>query len=432
RGSPGTLGKALQCRVEHLLSAVESELQAGSEKGDPTERELRVALEEGELWLRFKELTNEMIVTKNGRRMFPVLKVSVSGLDPNAMYSFLLDFAAADGHRWKYVNGEWVPGGKPEPQAPSCVYIHPDSPNFGAHWMKAPVSFSKVKLTNKLNGGGQIMLNSLHKYEPRIHIVRVGGPQRMITSHSFPETQFIAVTAYQNEEITALKIKYNPFAKAFLDAKERSDHKDMMEEVGDNQQSGYSQLGSWLIPGSGTLCPPANAHAQFGAPLPLSPAHGCERYSALRNHRSAPYASPYTHRNNSPTTYADNSSACLSMLQSHDNWSSLGVPAHTAMLPMTHSSGTATSSSQYANLWSVSSGSVAPASQASGVPGGLGSQLLRASPAHYPALPHAAASPLYDGGAGTDLAEGPYEASASASAHARLAATWTPVSPPSM
>lgn len=45
------------------------------------------------------------------------------------------------------------------------------------------------------------MLNSLHKYEPRIHIVRVGGPQRMITSRCFPETQFIAVTAYQNEEV---------------------------------------------------------------------------------------------------------------------------------------------------------------------------------------------------------------------------------------
>jgi hypothetical protein len=29
------------------------------------------------------------------------------------------------------------------------------------------------------------------------------------------------VTAYQNEEVTSLKIKYNPFAKAFLDAKER-------------------------------------------------------------------------------------------------------------------------------------------------------------------------------------------------------------------
>ncbi|XP_030355408.1 T-box transcription factor T isoform X4 [Strigops habroptila] len=373
--SPGTegAGKAPQYRVDHLLSAVESELQAGSEKGDPTERELRVTLEDNDLWLRFKELTNEMIVTKNGRRMFPVLKVSVSGLDPNAMYSFLLDFVAADGHRWKYVNGEWVPGGKPEPQAPSCVYIHPDSPNFGAHWMKAPVSFSKVKLTNKLNGGGQIMLNSLHKYEPRIHIVRVGGPQRMITSHSFPETQFIAVTAYQNEEITALKIKYNPFAKAFLDAKERSDHKDMMEEVGDNQQSGYSQ------------------------------------------------------------SYADNSSACLSMLQSHDNWSSLGVPTHTTMLPMSHSTGTATSSSQYPNLWSVSNNTITPVSQSSGMSNGLSSQFLRGSPAHYTALPHpvtaaSSASPLYDGGAPSDLPDSQYDASA----HARLASTWTPVTPPSM
>lgn len=51
------------------------------------------------------------------------------------------------------------------------------------------------------------MLNSLHKYEPRIHIVRVGGPQRMISSHSFPETQFIAVTAYQNEEVSVLHIR---------------------------------------------------------------------------------------------------------------------------------------------------------------------------------------------------------------------------------
>jgi hypothetical protein len=48
------------------------------------------------------------------------------------------------------------------------------------------------------------MLNSLHKYEPRIHIVKVGGLQKMISSQSFPETQFIAVTAYQNEEVSGL------------------------------------------------------------------------------------------------------------------------------------------------------------------------------------------------------------------------------------
>lgn len=67
----------------------------------------------------------------------------------------------------------------------------------------------------------QIMLNSLHKYEPRVHLVKVGTDLRRIMTYPFPETQFIAVTAYQNEEVTSLKIKYNPFAKAFLDAKER-------------------------------------------------------------------------------------------------------------------------------------------------------------------------------------------------------------------
>lgn len=55
------------CCVNRLLRAVESELRAGREKGDPTEKQLRVSLEDAELWRKFREVTNEMIVTKNGR-----------------------------------------------------------------------------------------------------------------------------------------------------------------------------------------------------------------------------------------------------------------------------------------------------------------------------------------------------------------------------
>lgn len=40
--------------------------------------------------------------------MFPVVKISASGLDPAAMYTVLLEFVQVDTHRWKYVNGEWV------------------------------------------------------------------------------------------------------------------------------------------------------------------------------------------------------------------------------------------------------------------------------------------------------------------------------------
>lgn len=126
-------------------------------------------------------------------------------------------------------------GGKGEPPPPNAVYAHPDSPNYGSHWSKDPINFAKVKLTNKVSGAGQIMLNSLHKYEPIVHIVRVqsgtgptlpmdwAGPNNRVRSFPFPETQFIAVTAYQNEEVTQLKIQHNPFAKAFLDNKDRGE-----------------------------------------------------------------------------------------------------------------------------------------------------------------------------------------------------------------
>ena len=48
------------------------------------------------------------------------------------------------------------------------------------------------------------MLNSLHKYEPRLHVVKVtaNAQKKRISSFNFPETQFIAVTAYQNEEVS--------------------------------------------------------------------------------------------------------------------------------------------------------------------------------------------------------------------------------------
>ncbi|XP_045765056.1 T-related protein [Maniola jurtina] len=261
--------------ASHILSAVEPTVGGGGSRGG-REREVNVALDDRELWVRFQTLTNEMIVTKNGRRMFPVVKVTASGLDPTAMYTVLLEFVQVDTHRWKYVNGEWVPGGKAEVPPSNAIYIHPESPNFGAHWMKEPISFAKVKLTNKTNGNGQIMLNSLHKYEPRVHLVKVGTDLRRIMTYPFPETQFIAVTAYQNEEVTSLKIKYNPFAKAFLDAKERPEGYYQRDFVGSHypQQSSsphqYPQFGGWFVT-SQSLYGSSNSSSRRPAPYPPRP-----------------------------------------------------------------------------------------------------------------------------------------------------------------
>nr|XP_054112301.1 T-box transcription factor TBX21 isoform X1 [Callithrix jacchus] len=283
---------------------------------------LRVALNNHLLWSKFNQHQTEMIITKQGRRMFPFLSFTVAGLEPTSQYRMFVDVVLVDQHHWRYQSGKWVQCGKAEgsmpgartpgscglcfsgtgrplvgPQAPSpqcpdfkspfhslpplafcfalvcplsplpfpawsspcalphvplgtgkgpnhqgsvlgaaCqrgelstgnrLYVHPDSPNTGAHWMRQEVSFGKLKLTNNKGASNNvtqmIVLQSLHKYQPRLHIVEVndGEPEAACNASNthiftFQETQFIAVTAYQNAEITQLKIDNNPFAKGF-------------------------------------------------------------------------------------------------------------------------------------------------------------------------------------------------------------------------
>lgn len=101
----------------------------------------------------------------------------------------------------------------------------------------------------------QMILNSMHRYQPRFHVVYVDpAPDSCLNAHrnfcsfSFPQTRFMAVTAYQNHrvrlpsscnsllifsqshqtlfflsprpfsQITQLKIASNPFAKGFRTA----------------------------------------------------------------------------------------------------------------------------------------------------------------------------------------------------------------------
>lgn len=51
----------------------------------------------------------------------------------------------------------------------------------------------------------QTILNSMHKYQPRFHLVRANDilklPYSTFRTYVFKETEFIAVTAYQNEKV---------------------------------------------------------------------------------------------------------------------------------------------------------------------------------------------------------------------------------------
>ncbi|XP_019362162.1 PREDICTED: T-box transcription factor TBX3 [Gavialis gangeticus] len=231
---PGALAKPI---MDQLVGATETGIPFSSlghqaaahlrplktlEPEEEVEDDPKVHLEAKELWEQFHKRGTEMVITKSGRRMFPPFKVRCTGLDKKAKYILLMDIVAADDCRYKFHNSRWMVAGKADPEMPKRMYIHPDSPATGEQWMSKVVTFHKLKLTNNISDKhGFTILNSMHKYQPRFHIVRANDilklPYSTFRTYVFPETEFIAVTAYQNDKITQLKIDNNPFAKGFRD-----------------------------------------------------------------------------------------------------------------------------------------------------------------------------------------------------------------------
>ncbi|XP_067414042.1 MAX gene-associated protein isoform X2 [Emydura macquarii macquarii] len=192
---------------------------------DCTSGGITVTLDNNSMWNEFYHRSTEMILTKQGRRMFPYCRYWITGLDSSLKYILVMDISPVDNHRYKWNGRWWEPSGKADPHVLGRVFIHPESPSTGQYWMLQPVSFYKLKLTNNtLDQEGHIILHSMHRYLPRLHVVpadkateviQLNGPD--VHTFTFPQTEFFAVTAYQNIQITQLKIDYNPFAKGFRD-----------------------------------------------------------------------------------------------------------------------------------------------------------------------------------------------------------------------
>ncbi|KAM3826211.1 T-box transcription factor TBX5 [Vipera latastei] len=258
---------------------------------------IKVFLHERELWLKFHDVGTEMIITKAGRRMFPSYKVKVTGLNPKTKYILLMDIVPSDDHRYKFADNKWSVTGKAEPSMPGRLYVHPDSPATGAHWMRQLVSFQKLKLTNNhLDPFGHIILNSMHKYQPRLHIVKAdenngfGSKNTAFCTHVFPETAFIAVTSYQNHKITQLKIENNPFAKGFRGSDDMELHR--MSRV---QSKEYP-----VVPRSTIRQKVSSNHSPFSgegrslsASSNLGPQFPCENGVSSTSQDLLPPANPY-------------------------------------------------------------------------------------------------------------------------------------------
>ncbi|NXI62230.1 TBX22 factor, partial [Anseranas semipalmata] len=138
--------------------------------------------------------------------------------------------------RYVYHSSQWMVAGNTDH---SCItprlYIHPDSPCSGETWMRQIVSFDRVKLTNNEMDApsppAQIILQSMHKYKPRVHVIAQDSrfdlaqiqslPAEGVQTFSFQETEFTTVTAYQNQQgsIRCLALTDTGFPAAFYTSK---------------------------------------------------------------------------------------------------------------------------------------------------------------------------------------------------------------------
>ncbi|XP_053124096.1 MAX gene-associated protein-like isoform X2 [Hemicordylus capensis] len=230
-----------------MKSKVKTCLPADCTSGGTT-----VTLDNNSMWNEFYHRNTEMILTKQGRRMFPYCRYWITGLESSLKYILIMDISPVDNFRYKWNGHSWEPNGKAEPHVLGRVFIHPESPSTGHYWMHQPVSFYKLKLTNNtLDQEGHIILHSMHRYLPRLHLVpadkateviQLNGPD--VHTFTFPQTEFFAVTAYQNIQITQLKIDYNPFAKGFRDDGLSSRPQRDMKQNGSSEQEGGSVTSS--------------------------------------------------------------------------------------------------------------------------------------------------------------------------------------------
>jgi hypothetical protein len=185
----------------------------------------RAELTERDLWRQFHSQQNEMIITKTGRCLFPLLRIKfVLEEDGPLMvaeerdYLVSISIESMDDNKWKWRQESWI-----ALLTSRSLIKHEEEKRIvcyerlkGQEMIFGGLNFDKIKLTNRESDTPMaVCLQSFHRYIPIVRIVECEEPYR-IQIIKFQETEFIAVTHYQNDQVTLLKKSYNPHAKGFV------------------------------------------------------------------------------------------------------------------------------------------------------------------------------------------------------------------------
>lgn len=241
---------------------------------------MKIEPENFDLWNRFQSCErNEMIITKSGRCLFPVLKFNVQIEESDAPiscldspFSYALGMERIDSYKWKYRHNQWYATSSNDSsqilEPISHLYEPEPSSVLWSQILREGLNFSKVKLTNRkgsqalttissqapntsnrlssssnLGNSNYFSLSSFGNYVPVVYLLdwnsffhhhpefsvsvsitailrnydsKVLENEGSLRCIQVKECSFIAVTHYQNEVITHLKKHNNPHAKGFI------------------------------------------------------------------------------------------------------------------------------------------------------------------------------------------------------------------------
>ncbi|PIC17188.1 hypothetical protein B9Z55_023519 [Caenorhabditis nigoni] len=181
---------------------------------------IEVTLNNADLWNKFNNPMEMLVTRKTGRKMFPILEYSVSGLNPTAMYEIYLHMERMDDHKYRYRNNEWDNYAKGDPITPIQKVKHNSEAQTGMLWMNGPLSFEQIRLTTNPESEEKdnIFIQSLHKWRPVVTVRKLeNGGENSDFGEEFriPTVWFIAVTKYQNPANKCLKVENNKMASGF-------------------------------------------------------------------------------------------------------------------------------------------------------------------------------------------------------------------------
>ncbi|KAK3797720.1 hypothetical protein RRG08_054737 [Elysia crispata] len=120
--------------------------------------------------------TQEIVVSEEGRPMYPHLEVTVRCLEPQRLYSFCLELFLASPWSYEYEHGDWTPSINADPMATAdtaratWAHQHPDNPKPGRHWETQGVSFEGLRLATNQQGKNKIKVQLRRQYLPVLTI----------------------------------------------------------------------------------------------------------------------------------------------------------------------------------------------------------------------------------------------------------------------